>query len=196
MGAGKEMPGKKTGTGVVAAPFNPVHFMRVKQDYGTPRSLFDPLDVEFGFDIDVCATAFNTKCRRFHDPEADGLKQEWRGVCWCNPPFGAGVTAWVQKAYESSQTGKATVVCLLPARTDTRWWHLYAMKANEIRYLRGRVKFDGANHNAPFPCAVVVFRAKRLRATALPPSDSGLFGDAPKEVTQTAGKGHAGEGEG
>ena len=86
----------------------------------------------------------------------DGLAQEWRGVCLMNPPYGAGIGAWVRKAYESSLLG-ATVVCLVPARTDTRWWQ-DCCTVGEVRFLRGRLRFNGADTGAPFPSAVVVFR--------------------------------------
>jgi DNA N-6-adenine-methyltransferase (Dam) len=85
------------------------------------------------------------------------LHQSWAGVCWCNPPYGTVIGRWVRKAYESSQAG-ATVVCLLPARCDTQWWHTYVLPYAEIRYLQGRLKFGGAKNSAPFPSAVVIFR--------------------------------------
>lgn len=128
-----------------------------RMDWETPPELFDPLDEEFHFTLDVCATAQNTKCKRFFTPEEEGLKQDWEGVCWMNPPYGREVKVWMKKAYEESLKG-ATVVCLVPSRTDTFWWHEYAMKADEIRYVRGRVRFIGAESSAPFPSALVIFR--------------------------------------
>ncbi len=86
----------------------------------------------------------------------DGLALTWLGTCWMNPPYGRKIGQWVRKAYESSLLG-ATVVCLLPARTDTAWWHDYVVKG-EIRFLRGRLKFGGQKNSAPFPSAVVVYR--------------------------------------
>ncbi len=126
----------------------------------TPPELFDPLNEEFHFTLDVCATAQNAKCTRFFTPEEDGLKQKWTGVCWMNPPYGREVKAWMKKAYEESLRG-ATVVCLVPSRTDTFWWHEYAMKADEIRYVRGRVRFIGAESTAPFPSSLIIFRGTR-----------------------------------
>jgi len=123
----------------------------------TPQSFFDELDREFKFEIDVCATAINAKCGKFYTPEIDGLSQKWEGVCWMNPPYGRQIKAWVKKAYESFINNSATVVCLLPARTDTAWWHDYCMKG-EIRFIRGRLKFGGSKNSAPFPSAVVIFR--------------------------------------
>lgn len=133
-----------------------VHYSSEKVEWETPQAFFDELDLEFGFDLDVCALPENAKCDRFFTPEDDGLSQEWCGVCWMNPPYGRVIGDWMRKAYESSRQG-ATVVCLVPARTDTRWWHDYAMKG-EIRFIKGRLKFGGAATSAPFPNAVVVFR--------------------------------------
>lgn len=123
--------------------------------WATPQDFFDGLNREFGFDLDVCAVAGNAKCASFFTPEQDGLSQQWRGVCWMNPPYGRTIGDWMRKAYESSLDG-ATVVCLVPARTDTRWWHEYASRG-EVRFIRGRLKFGDAKTSAPFPSAVVVF---------------------------------------
>jgi phage N-6-adenine-methyltransferase len=129
--------------------------------WGTPQDLFDALDAEFSFETDVCATADNAKCERYFTPEMDGLAQAWRGVCWCNPPYGRGIGRWVAKAHRSSLKG-ATVVCLLPARTDTAWWHDHCMKG-EVRFLRGRLRFEDGHctNPAPFPSAIVIFRGDR-----------------------------------
>ena len=121
----------------------------------TPQDFFMKLYDEFHFTLDVCAKPENTKCLSYFTPEIDGLKQKWTGVCWMNPPYGRVIGEWVKKAYESSLNG-ATVVCLLPARTDTKWWHEYCMKG-EIRLVRGRLKFGKSKNSAPFPSAVVIF---------------------------------------
>ena len=107
--------------------------------WATPQTFFDELNSEFGFDTDVCALASNAKCAKFFTPEVNGLTQAWEGVCWVNPPYGRGIGMWLKKAYESAQQG-ATVVCLVPSRTDTRWWHDYCMKG-EVRFIKGRLKF-------------------------------------------------------
>lgn len=135
-----------------------VHFSKATDLWVTPDDFFARYHARFHFETDVCATSENTKCPRFFDKEQDGLAQEWTGVCWMNPPYGRTIGKWIRKAYESSLRG-ATVVCLVPARTDTRWWHEYVMKG-EIEFIKGRLKFSGRN-NAPFPNAVVVFRPKR-----------------------------------
>mgnify|MGYP001819294722 CR=1 FL=1 len=145
-----------------------VHFMSEKMDWETPQDLFDELDREFRFEVDVCATEENSKCAAFIDEASDGLDAIWHqievmgqipGVFWMNPPYGREIGKWMKKAYEESQKG-CTVVCLVPSRTDTKWWHDYAMKADEIRYIKGRLKFGGAKNSAPFPSAIVIFRKK------------------------------------
>ena len=135
-------------------------FSSKRDDWETPWELYRRLDEEFGFTLDACATPENAKCKRFFAPADDGLAQAWTGVVWCNPPYGREIGKWVAKAYEASRGGEnATVVCLLPARTDTAWWHDYCAKG-EVRFLRGRVKFVGAKSSAPFPSSIVIFRGK------------------------------------
>jgi phage N-6-adenine-methyltransferase len=135
-----------------------VHFSSATDLWATPQSFFDGVAAEFKPETDVCALPENAKCARYFTPEQDGLAQPWNGVCWMNPPYGRAIGAWVKKAFESAQEG-ATVVCLLPARTDTAWWHDYAIKG-EVRFLRGRLKFGGQKNSAPFPSALVVFRPR------------------------------------
>jgi phage N-6-adenine-methyltransferase len=133
-----------------------VHFSSATDLWATPQEFFDRLDEQFGFTLDVCATADNAKCAAFFTADDDGLAQEWRGICWMNPPYGRAIGAWMQKAYESSLAG-ATVVCLIPARTDTAWWHDYVMKG-DVEFIRGRLKFGDRRKDAPFASALVVFR--------------------------------------
>ena len=123
----------------------------------TPRDFFDKLDAEFHFNLDVCALPENAKCAAFYTPEMDGLSQPWYGNCWCNPPYGRQVCRWVAKAAQSAAEG-ATVVMLLPARTDTAWFHDYIYGRAEVRFVRGRLKFGGSANSAPFPSMVVIFR--------------------------------------
>ena len=136
-----------------------VHFSSETDMWATPQEFFDKCNEVFNFDLDVCATAENAKCDRFFTEQCDGLSKNWSGVCWMNPPYGRAIGKWMKKAYESSLEG-ATVVCLVPARTCTRWWHDYAMKG-EILFLKGRLKFGDATNAAPFPSAVVVFKPWR-----------------------------------
>ena len=123
----------------------------------TPQDLFDKVNAEFGFTLDVCALPENAKCEKFYSPAEDGLSQSWTGVCWCNPPYGRQIGKWVRKAFFSSVEG-ATVVMLLPARTDTKWFHDYILHRAEVRFLKGRLKFGGGINSAPFPSMLVVFR--------------------------------------
>jgi len=146
---------------------NPVLFSSKTDEWETPQALFDELDREFGFTLDVCALPENAKCDLFFTPETDGLSQSWKGhICWMNPPYGREIGKWVKKAYEESQRG-ATVVCLLPARTDTRWFHDYIYGKAEIRFLRGRIKFVGAENSAPFPSMIVIYRGNCPLAACL-----------------------------
>lgn len=127
----------------------------------TPQSFYEELNKEHNFNLDVCATLENRKCERFFTVKDDGLSQEWSGTCWMNPPYGRNIGAWVRKAYESVMDGKAEkVVCLLPARTDTAWWHDYCMRG-QIKFIRGRLKFGGSKNSAPFPSVVVIFEKKK-----------------------------------
>lgn len=123
----------------------------------TPKDFFDKLDDEFHFTLDVCATPENAKCEKFYTEQDDGLSKPWTGVVWCNPPYGKGISRWILAANAARAAGN-TVVMLLPARTDTRWFHDLVLGKAEIRFVRGRLKFGGSNNSAPFPSMVAVFR--------------------------------------
>lgn len=133
-----------------------IHFSSNTDMWATPQDFFEKYNKIYKFETDVCAIKENAKCKNFFTPEQDGLKQQWTGVCWMNPPYGRTISNWVKKAYESSKQG-ATVVCLLPARTDTKWWHSYCMRG-DIEFIKGRLKFGGSKNPAPFPSAIVVFK--------------------------------------
>ena len=132
-----------------------IHFSSATDLWSTPQELFNSCEQIFHFTLNVCALPENAKCPRFFTPQDDGLKQEWTGVCWMNPPYGRDIGRWMRKAWESGERG-ATVVCLVPARTDTRWWHKYAARG-DVTFLRGRLKFGGSETGAPFPSALVIF---------------------------------------
>jgi site-specific DNA-methyltransferase (adenine-specific) len=136
-------------------------FASARTEWETPADLFAVLDREFAFTLDVCALPSNSKCAAFFSPADDALRRPWTGRCWMNPPYGREIAAWVRKAREAGRK-HASVVCLLPARTDTAWWHQHVMRAPEIRLLRGRLTFVGARSSAPFPSAVVIFDQKRV----------------------------------
>jgi DNA N-6-adenine-methyltransferase (Dam) len=131
-------------------------FSSGREDWATPLDVFHALDTEFGFTLDPCPLMapeiaglplFNT----------DGLYKSWTGHrVFCNPPYGRGVGDWLAKAPEAD-----VAVFLLPARTDTRWWHTYALKANEIRFIRGRLRFGGSKTGAPFPSVLLIYRRAR-----------------------------------
>ena len=132
-------------------------FSSETDDWATPQDFFDKLNSVFRFQTDVCASAKNAKCQNFYDIDADGLSKEWNGSCWMNPPYGRAIGDWMRKALESAKKNGATVVCLVPARTDTKWWHETAAYG-EVFFVPVRLKFGNAKQSAPFPCAVVVFR--------------------------------------
>ena len=135
-----------------------VHYSSKSNEWSTPQDFFDKLDEEFGFTLDPCSDGLNAKCERFFTAEDDGLAQSWAGESvFMNPPYGRVIGDWVRKAYEESRRG-ATVVALIPSRTDTRYWHDYVMRACEVRLVKGRLKFGDGKNSAPFPSAVVVFR--------------------------------------
>lgn len=147
-----------------------VYHRSLTVEWETPHALFATLHAEFCFTLDVCATAKNTKCPRFFSQEDDGLSQDWEGVCWMNPPYGPTIGSWMRKAHESAQYG-AVVVCLVPSRTDTKWWHRYAQHG-DVRFLSGRLTFGNAANPAPFPNAIVIFRPTIALSPASPESFS------------------------
>lgn len=129
--------------------------------WATPQTFFDTLNTEFNFTLDACAIPSNAKCNNYFTPEQNGLAQKWTGTVWCNPPYGRTIGAWVEKAYKSYREGDAdTVVMLLPARTDTKWFHTYIYGIAEIKFIKGRLKFGDAKSSAPFPSMVVIFNRR------------------------------------
>ena len=127
------------------------------EEWATPQDFFDKLNNEFHFTLDVCATKENTKCKKFITKEQNSFLYDWDGVCWCNPPYGKEISDWMEKSYKESLKG-ITVVCLVPARTDTRWFHNWVYGKGEIRFVKGRLKFGGSKNSAPFPSMIVVYR--------------------------------------
>ena len=125
-------------------------------EWETPDWLFNALDEEFQFELDVCATDDNAKCAEYFTEKDDCLVQDWQGKrCFMNPPYGSLIGQFMHKAYDEANRG-ATVVCLVFAKTETKWWWETA-RFGEVRFINGRIKFGGAKHNAPFPSAVVIF---------------------------------------
>ena len=136
-----------------------VHYSSKTNEWSTPQDFFDELDKEFNFTLDPCSTSENAKCAKYFTVEDDGLKQDWSNdVVFMNPPYGREIKHWIKKAYEEHIKG-ATVVCLIPSRTDTTYWHDYIFgKASDIRFLRGRLKFGDSKNSAPFPSAVIIYK--------------------------------------
>lgn len=129
-----------------------------RMDWATPQAFFDRLDAEFGFDLDVCATDRTAKCQHYYTPEDDGLAMPWAPLrCYCNPPYGREIARWIERCSDEARRG-ALVVALIPARTDTRYWHDVIMQtASEVRLVKGRLRFDDGSNPAPFPSAVIVW---------------------------------------
>ncbi len=134
-------------------------FTSQKTDWETPQLLFDRLNAVHNFTLDVCADSWNYKCAKYFDRAVDGLAQSWQGeTCWMNPPYGGkSVKVWMKKAYDEFTNNGASVVCLVPARTDTVWWHTYATKATHIEFIKGRLKFSQHKDSAPFPSVVLTY---------------------------------------
>ena len=148
-----------------------VMFSSKSNDWATPQDFYNQLDAEFGFTLDPCASQASAKCSSFYTADDDGLSKNWEGqTVFMNPPYGRKIGNWIQKAYEEGEKGNTRVVALIPARTDTKYWHNYCMKATEIRFVKGRLKFGHGNtkNSAPFPSAVVVFSGSP------PPKISGM----------------------
>ena len=132
-------------------------FSSATDSWETPQDLFDYYNKIFKFDIDLCAEESNAKCKIYYSKEVDSLKQDWKGTCWLNPPYGREIHLWMKKAYDASVENDACIVALIPARTDTKWWHDYVKKAYKVEEIKGRLKFGNAKNSAPFPSAVVIF---------------------------------------
>ena len=134
-------------------------FSSKSAEWGTPQDFYDKLNKDFGpFTLDPCSDGVNNKTPKYFTEKDDGLKQSWvRNRVFMNPPYGRAIKDWLKKAYEEGQKPNTTVVCLIPARTDTKYWHEYVMKAQAIYFVKGRLKFGDSENSAPFPSAVVIF---------------------------------------
>ena len=139
---------------------NDALFSSASSEWETPQDFFDAYNSRYHFTLDAASTDQNAKCKNHYTVIEDGLSKDWGGqTVWLNPPYGREVGKWVQKAYEESRKPKTTVVCLLPARTDTRWFHEYCT-FGEVEFIRGRLKFGGSKNSAPFPSMIVIFGNK------------------------------------
>lgn len=143
---------------------NEALFTSNKEDWATPQAFFDELNKEFNFTLDPCATAENAKCKKYFTKDQNGLAQSWQGeTVFCNPPYGKEISKWIEKADAEAQAG-ATVVLLIPARTDTKYFHEYIYNKYETRFIRGRLHFNDSKNAAPFPSMVVVMRGGKTNA--------------------------------
>jgi phage N-6-adenine-methyltransferase len=140
-------------------------------EYGTPDSIYEPLNREFGFTLDVASTHENAKCANHYTSADDGLKQEWSGVCWMNPPYGRVMQKWVRKAHREYLRG-CTVVALIPARTNTGWWHECVQDIATVRFIRGEVAFKGFDRGLWMPMCVVIWPHKTEAGPAWPEAEA------------------------
>jgi len=128
------------------------------EEWTTPRDFFAALNAEFGFTLDPCASAESATCAKYFTKEQDGLTQDWgQDVVFCNPPYGKRIGPWARKCHDAARQG-ATVVLLVHARTDTRWFHEWVYGKAELRFIKGRLKFGDGTQSAPFPSLVAIFR--------------------------------------
>ncbi len=139
--------------------WNRVHFSSQSVEWATPDGLFQELDKEFHFTLDLAATENNAKCERYFTAADNALLLDWgKNVCWCNPPYSRKIGYWIANAFAASLLG-ATVVLLVPARVDTFWFHRYCIAGGaEIRAIEGRLKFGKSKNSAPFASLVIIFR--------------------------------------
>ena len=138
---------------------NDLMFSSKNNEWETPQNLFDTLDKEFCFTLDPCATPQTAKCKKFYTKEDNGLSKDWAyQTVFCNPPYGREIKHWVKKCWGESLN--ALVVMLIPARTDTQYFHKYIYNQNDItiRFIKGRLKFGNSKNSAPFPSMIVIFR--------------------------------------
>lgn len=142
---------------------NEIMFSSKTDEWSTPQDLFDKLNEEFHFDLDVCANESNHKCALYYDRKQDGLKMPWKNhVVWCNPPYGREIGKWVKTACCEHFNHGTTIVMLLPARTDTKWFHDYILGRATIRFLRGRLKFGECKNSAPFPSMLAIYNRLKV----------------------------------
>lgn len=131
-------------------------------EWSTPPDFYEALDAEFHFDFDPCATSENHKCHNYMTKENDGLSASWAGRrVFVNPPY-SEISRWVEKAFREGHQENTLVCLLIPARTDTKYFHDYIIHRSEIRFIKGRLKFGGGKNSAPFPSMLVIFRGPKM----------------------------------
>lgn len=138
---------------------NKLMFSSNSDEWSTPEDFYEKLNKEFNFTLDPCATSENHKTTKYFTKEQDGLIQNWQGnIVFCNPPY-SNIAEWVKKCYYESLKENTIVVLLIPARTDTKYFHNYILNRSEIRFIKGRLKFGNCKNSAPFPSMVIIFRS-------------------------------------
>lgn len=142
---------------------NEVMFSSKTDNWSTPQQVFDELNEEFHFNLDPCADSQNHKCDKFYTKEDNGLLQDWGGArFFCNPPYGKEMYKWVEKCHQEGCKENTLVCLLIPARTDTKYFHDFIIHRTEIRFIRGRLKFGNSKNAAPFPSMLVIFRGAKV----------------------------------
>ena len=138
---------------------NKALFSSNSMEWATPVEFYNSLNLEFHFTLDPCASDSNYKCRKYFTKEIDGLSQSWENeIVFCNPPYGKEIEKWIKKCYEEHTKNGITVVMLIPARTDTKYFHKYIYNIAEIRFIKGRLKFNDGKTPAPFPSMLVIYK--------------------------------------
>lgn len=132
------------------------NFKSDKIEYSTPQKLYDFINKEFNFEIDVCASESNKKCNKYFNVKMDGLKQNWTGKCWMNPPFNKELKKWVIKAKQESEKHKSIICCLIPVRSNTNWWK-ECCESSEIRFIIGEVNFNELERGLWLPMCLMIF---------------------------------------
>ena len=130
-------------------------------EWATPKLFYEELNKEFNFTLDPCSTDENHKCEKYYTIKENGLIQDWgENIVFCNPPYGTAIKQWVKKCYEENKKNNITIVMLIPARTDTTYFHEYIYNKAEIRFIKGRLKFNDGKNPAPFPSMLVIYRKR------------------------------------
>lgn len=139
-------------------------FTSNSDDWATPQNLFNYLNDKFHFTLDPCADKYNHKCEKYYTEMDSGLSHSWKDeTVFMNPPYGKNIKYWVAKAYTESKNNAITVIGLLPARTDTKWFHDYCIKSSEIIFIKGRLKFGDGLNSAPFPSIIIIWDGKNFQ---------------------------------
>ena len=142
-----------------------VMFSSKTDNWATPQDFYNELNKRFNFELDPCADVENHKCPIYYIKEQDGLQQDWSKYrTYVNPPYGREIGKWVEKAYKTNKEHGNLIVMLLPARTDTQWFHNFVYGKAELEFIKGRLKFGNSKNSAPFPSMLVIYRERKCKS--------------------------------